>query len=37
MGVHYLWYVEFSLNNYAQCVDIAVTYFANVNIGEQYC
>lgn len=23
--------------NYAQCVDIAVTYFANVNVSEQYC
>lgn len=33
--VHYLCWIL--LNNYAQCVDIAVKYFANVNIGEQYC
>lgn len=25
------------MTNYAQCVDIAVNYFANVIIGEQYC
>lgn len=34
-GVHYLF--GLLLNNYAQCVDIAVKYFANVNIGEQHC
>lgn len=35
LRVHYLCWIL--LNNYAQCVDIAVKYFANVNIGELYC
>lgn len=32
VGVHYLRSVV--LGNYASCVDIAVTYFAKVNVGE---